>query len=146
MQLIIRSPSNSTEWEDYFYFRWQQLRAPWQQPVGSERDEFETVAYHAAVYIENRTICAIGRIHPVDDRFTQIRYMAVAELSQRQGIGTLVLHNLEQTARQWGVKTIRLNARENAKSFYLKLGYQYTGPAETLFNVIRHVAMEKQLD
>ena len=36
----IRSPQTLEEWKDYFHLRWQILRDPLQQPVGSERDEY----------------------------------------------------------------------------------------------------------
>ena len=38
-KMIIRSPSQTSEYNAYYSLRWQVLRAPWKQAKGSEKDE-----------------------------------------------------------------------------------------------------------
>ena len=41
---MIRAQSSQDEWDAYFRLRWECLREPWGQPLGSERDELEEQA------------------------------------------------------------------------------------------------------
>jgi GNAT superfamily N-acetyltransferase len=143
LQPEIRSPVTAAEWQAYYAFRWQWLRAPWQQPPGSERDQLEDTALHAMALLEDAALCGVGRLHRLDPATAQIRYMAVAPDFQGRGIGRALLAWLETRARQDGVTTIRLAAREPSVGFYHRLGYRDCGAAHTLFGSIRHRWMEK---
>ena len=145
-KLILKSPQVEQEWQDYFDLRWRILRAPWQQPRGSEQDEYEDSAYHVMASDQQRqVIVAIGRIHQLDDHSAQIRYMATAESARGRGIGALVLRELEQQACHWGTTHILLNAREQAVTFYQRHGYRVIAQAEMLFGEIAHLRMQKIL-
>ena len=52
----LRSPATPDEWQRYYHLRWQILRAPWQQPPGSERDDLEAQAYHLMLLTEQGDI------------------------------------------------------------------------------------------
>jgi N-acetylglutamate synthase-like GNAT family acetyltransferase len=143
--LNLRPPESEQEWEAYFKLRWQILRAPWNQPPGSEKDELETSAWHFAAFIDNHKLIATGRLHKTNKTDGQIRYMAVSETYQSQGIGCQILKALESQARQEGLNKILLNARESAVGFYQKQGYQVAGREHTLFGSIHHFRMEKSL-
>jgi N-acetylglutamate synthase-like GNAT family acetyltransferase len=88
---------------------------------------------------------AVGRILFKSPTEAQIRSMATEEAFRGQGLGRRIMEYLEQAARDEGVTTIFLNARESVVPFYAKLGYEITGPGPTLFDCIRHKAMRKQL-
>ncbi len=122
------------------------MRAPWQQAKGSERDELDQDprTVHLMGVSNQGEICAVGRIHPEPD-YAQIRYMAVNDTQQRQGMGSALLHALEQQAPAMGHQRIFLNARENYLPFYIKNGYQDIGASYTLFDAIPHRKMQKQL-
>jgi len=143
--LNLRPPESEQEWEAYFELRWQILRAPWNQPQGSEKDELETSAWHVAAFIDNHKLIATGRLHKINKTDGQIRYMAISEAYQSQGIGCLILNALESQARQEGLNKIVLNARESAVDFYQKLDYRVSGREQTLFESIHHFRMEKSL-
>ena len=143
--LSIRSPQKDDEWQQYYQLRWQLLRAPWQQPEGSEKDSLEDNAIHRAI-ITGEKIIAVGRAHFLDKTTAQFRYMAVDTDYQQQGFGSKLLLALEQAANSAGAKTIYLNARENALEFYQKRDYIILEPAETLFDAIKHFKMQKSLD
>lgn len=142
----IREPATAAEWETYFDLRWRVLRAPWQQPRGSERDAQDPTASHCLIQDNDKHAIAIGRLHINSPAEAQIRFMAVAPDHQGQGLGRTVLAELERRARQAGVSRIVLNARDSALAFYRKYGFQVVGPAHSLFGSIAHTRMEKQID
>lgn len=133
------------EYRTAYEVRWEVLRKHWNQPKGSETDDLESSAY-TIIAIENGITCATGRLQALDVHTGQIRYMAVSQNKQGNGLGTKVLLALEAKAIELGMKNIVLNARENAINFYLQNGYRITGDAETLYGVIRHLRMEKKLN
>ncbi len=145
MSLTLRSPETNSEWEAYYHFRWQQLRKPWQQPPGSEKDELEDAAWHVFIVSNTGSIHGCGRLHRLDIQTGQIRFMAVSPGYQAQGLGKKILQELESIAQAQGMKKIILHARENAMGFYTHLGYTVTEPSHNLFGRIPHMKMEKQL-
>lgn len=138
-------PGSDAEFERYFELRWQLLRAPWQQPRGSERDDFEVDACHLQALDPSGEVIGIGRVHRIDDNRGQIRYMAVIEAWQGRGVGAALLQALEQQARDWGLAEIRLHAREGALGFYAQHGYETIAPSHTLYGSIPHTLMRKPL-
>jgi len=139
-----REPQTAKEWLAYYDLRWRVLRAPWQQPKGSEKDELEDTAIHRMI-VDNNMVIAIGRLHFIDDGTAQIRYMAVDADYEKQGLGKQILFSLEQTAKQQQINKILLHARENATGFYEKHGYTCIKPSHTLYGEIKHFLMEKNL-
>ncbi len=140
------APQTEQEWESYFEIRWQILRAPLQQPRGSEKDEYEQHAWHRMVKDDNGNVVGVARMHLVSTEESQIRYMAVVEEHRRKGLATMMLESLEAIARQESVDRVILNARTSATNFYENLGYQVTGDAPEIFGSIPHVQMCKPLD
>jgi GNAT superfamily N-acetyltransferase len=142
MQIV--TPHSKQDWHAYYDLRWQLLRAPWQQPKGSEQDELEQSAYHAMAKTDDGETVGVGRIHSIAPKEWQIRYMAVHNAHRGKGIGSMLLECLESYALTHGAKRITLNARESAVYFYLHHHYQITGNAPTLFDVIKHKCMQKE--
>ena len=145
MNFEIRSPATKSEFESYYDLRWQILRAPWQQPKGSEVDELESQSIHRMVVDEQGDVLAVGRLHKADQHSSQIRYMAVAEKAQGMGLGKQVLNALVDVAKQQGVTEIQLNAREQALTFYEKLGFENLGKGHLLYGEIQHYSMRISL-
>jgi GNAT superfamily N-acetyltransferase len=140
----IQPPQKEQEWQAYFDLRFRVLRLPWKQPRGSERDELEEVAMHAALWL-NKELIAVGRAHWQEKEIAQVRYMAVEPAHQGKGYGAYILHYLEAKVKIDGGKTVRLNARENALRFYENNGYKIIGAGANLYGVIPHFKMEKHL-
>ena len=141
----LRQPCGSNEWERYFDLRWRVLRAPWNQPRGSERDDREDTSVHVALWTDDGTPVAIGRVHLNSPAEAQVRYMAVEPGREGFGYGARVLAGLETAARDLGAIEIVLNARESAQRFYERHGYTVVGPAATMFGDVAHVRMSKNL-
>lgn len=143
--ITLQTPQTDNDWQNYFELRWKILRAPWQQPPGSERDELEENSFHIMAITQTDQTVGVARIHQIDLLTAQIRYMAVLDSLQGTGIGSLMLARLEKQAQDWKTKTIFLNARDSALEFYLKKGYIKLAAAQTLYDRIPHTKMEKQL-
>lgn len=145
MKYTFKPPETEQDWHDYYQLRWQILRQPWQQPRGSEKDEFETNAFHLMASDHNDAIVGVGRIHKNSDIQSQVRYMAVLPEHQGKRIGKHILTRLEQKARDWGCHEIILNARSTCVAFYQKQNYQIIGEDDTMFGSIEHKRMRKSL-
>ncbi|OUR60169.1 GNAT family N-acetyltransferase [Colwellia sp. 39_35_sub15_T18] len=148
----LRSPKNAEEFAQYYQLRWQILRKPWQQALGSEQDEREQQSIHRMIIDDKGKVLAVGRLEQRAEQQGQIRYMAVCETAQGQGLGQQIIAELELQASKLGMTEIVLNAREDALGFYQKLGYQQQLNAQQqnvshiLFNEITHYSMTKKLN
>ena len=144
--IIVRSPNTEQEWCDYYLLRWQILRKPWSQPLGSERDEHENSSYHLLAIDKNKTVIGVGRIHKINDFTAQIRYMAVSDLHRHTGIGSNLLVALENKATNWSCNEIVLNARNSCQRFYQKHAYLIVEAGPTLYGSITHTKMKKNIN
>ncbi len=140
----IRTPQNQQEWDAYYDLRYRILRAPWNQPRGSERNEQDAIAIHLACF-ENNQILGVARLDTESEDFAQVRFMAVDDTAQGKGIGKKIMLAAEQNARLLGYNLVMLQARENAIPFYLSLGYTQKEKTHLLFGEIQHWRMEKVL-
>lgn len=140
--ILFTRPKTSEEFEAYFAFRWEQLRAPLGYPRGSERDQHEAGAFHAMALNMDHTVIGIGRIHLEHSTTARIRFMAVAPKYHRLGIGGFLLSMLEQYAKNQGASIIWLNARSDVQGFYTMNGYRALNEVKTDLP-IGHFRMEK---
>ncbi len=141
---FIRPPESKEEWKNYFIFRWELLRKPLGMSKESLEDDLEDSSYHLMGIDDENNVIASGRVHFNDNNQAQIRYMAVKDSYKRKGIGSEIVTKLEDYASSKGAKKMVLNARENALSFYLSLGYSEKGPYQSDTG-IPHSKMEKDL-
>jgi len=141
---FIRPPESKEEWKNYFIFRWELLRKPLGMSKESLEDDLEDSSYHLMGVDDENNVIASGRVHFNDNNQAQIRYMAVKDSYKRKGIGSEIVTKLEDYASSKGAKKMVLNARENALSFYLSLGYSEKGPYQSDTG-IPHSKMEKDL-
>ena len=142
----IIEPKSSEEFRKYYNLRYEILRKPWGQPIGSERDEKEETSIHRMI-IDEKTgkVLAVGRLqfNSIDE--AQIRYMAVLDDFQGQGLGSQIISTMEDVAQRNGNKWMILSARENALQFYNNNGYVIVKKTHLLFNKIQHWLMRKEL-
>lgn len=146
MRFNIKQPETKEELKQYFHLRWLILRAPWNQPEGSEIDSIEDECFHImATDIDNKVI-AVARLQFNSKEEAQIRYMAVDETFERNGIGRRLMAAMEQRAKESAHKKIVLDAREPAVDFYKKVGYSIVKKSYLLFDTIQHYQMIKTLN
>ena len=141
---FIKPPKSKEEWKNYFIFRWELLRKPLGMSKESLKDDIEDSSYHLMGINDANNIIASGRVHFNNKKEAQIRYMAVKDSYKRRGIGSEIVIKLEDYASSKGAIRMVLNARENALSFYLSLGYIEKGPYQSDTG-IPHSKMEKNL-
>lgn len=141
---LLKSPENKDEWERYLLFRWEMLRKPLGMSMDSLADSIEKESFHLMGIDEDGNVIASGRVHFNTSDEAQIRYMAVDDNFKRQGIGSEIVTELERYALSKRAVTITLNARENAISFYLSLGYSEVCPYQSDTG-IPHKTMKKDL-
>ena len=141
---FIKPPESKKEWQNYFIFRWELLRKPLGMSKESLEDDIEDSSYHLMGINDENDVIASGRVHFNDKKEAQIRYMAVKDNYKRKGIGSEIVIKLEDYASSKGAIRMVLNARENALSFYLSLGYIEKGPYQSDTG-IPHSRMEKNL-
>ena len=141
----ITSPSNSYEFEKYYYFRWEYLRKDLNQKLGTERDNTENISIHRMIKNNNDEIIGIGRLHKISLDIYQVRYFAVHKNYRRIGLGTYLMKDLEKIAVKNKSSYITLNARENAINFYKKLDYKVLKKTFLLYKKIQHYEMRKKI-
>ena len=144
MGIEIRSPKTDKEWIEYYDLRYRVLREPWNQPIGSERNEGDASEQHFALYSDLNLI-AVGRLDQCEEKKRQIRFMAVEKNEQGLGYGKFLMLEMEKYCSNHKVNEIILHARESAIPFYEKLSYQLHEPSYKLFGEIQHYLMSKKL-
>lgn len=141
-EIEFRAPKNSNELKEYDLFRWNLLRKPIGKSIESLKDKYDSWAFHL-IGIKQGKIVACGRLHFNNLNEAQIRYMAVDNSLQKQGIGKNILVLLEEKAKKKNAKKIILNARNHAVTFYKKSGYSVLGKYTGSDTEIPHTSMEK---
>lgn len=144
MKIEIRSPKTTSEWTDYFDLRYRILRAPLNQPLGSEKNDGDSTGIHFALY-ENEVLKAIARLDQAEKSISQVRFVAVDTDLQGKGYGKAIMLATEKAATERGDAKMILHARDYAVDFYLKLDYQIVEKSYLLFDVLQHYLMEKNL-
>ncbi|MBF7073843.1 YiiD C-terminal domain-containing protein [Glaciecola sp. MH2013] len=141
----IHTPQNQQELDDYFHFRWKWLREPWGYPLGSEKDEYESVSEHRVVLNASGDIVACGRVHLNTSEEAQIRHIAVSKEVQRKGLGEIILSALESVARDLGAERAVTNSREASIDFFLSCGFNIEKEAPDELGKLKRKHMFKQL-
>ncbi len=143
--LEIKSPQTDSDWKAYYALRFNVLREPWNQPLGSEVLTDEDQAIHA-IAVENKEVLGVARMHESAENQGQVRCVATATEAQGKGIGKAIMAYLEEKAIEKGWTEIVLEARENAVPFYQAIGYTIVAESYLLFGEIQHYRMKKALN
>lgn len=138
----IRSPHTEQEWESYYDLRYRILRAPLDQPRGSERNDGDATGIHLALFAEGQ-IRAIARLDVSAPGIAQVRFVAVDDQIQGKGYGRMIMQAAEDLSQKRGDTKMILHARDYAVDFYVKLDYQTVEKSYKLFDVLQHYLMEK---
>jgi predicted GNAT family N-acyltransferase len=139
----IRTPETTQEWDAYYALRYEVLRKPLEQPLGSERNEGDASGMHFALY-EDGILRAIARLDQAEPAIAQVRFVAVEQSIQGKGYGRMIMEAVEMASRQRGDVKMILHARDYAVEFYKKQDYTLLGESYKLFGVLQHYLMEKE--
>ena len=140
----IITPETDLEIDIYYQIRFEELRKPWNQPLGSEKDQIESQCIHRMILIDDNFI-GVARLQYNENKQGQIRYMAIKKEYQRQGFGRMLILDLEKIAKENGMHEIILQSRERAVKFYENLNYKIEKKTHLLFGDIQHFLMRKYL-
>ena len=133
----------SHEYEQTVALRNEILR----KPLGLSYDPAELAgekdSFHLALR-EGALLLACLVLKPLDERCIKMRQLAVRESSQGKGLGRELVNHAESFAKGRGYAEIVLHAREMARGFYQKLGYEAEGDSFTEVD-LPHLSMRKKL-
>ncbi len=125
--------------------RYEVLRKPWKQPIGSEKDANEDTSIHIMACNQTNIVLGVSRLQFNTPLEAQLRFMGVKENSQVLGIGKKLIAYAEEKAKKEGATKIILQAREIALDFYKKCGYTLVEKSFLMWDEIQHYLMEKKL-
>lgn len=133
----------SGEYEQTVALRHQVLR----KPLGLSYDPTELAgekdSFHLALGEEAELVACLV-LKPLDERFIKMRQLAVRQNAQGKGFGRALVNYAESFLKGRGYEEIVLHARETARGFYEKLGYEVEG--DPFIEVgLPHLFMRKQL-
>jgi len=147
--VIIRQPNNEEEYKGMYDLRWKVLRKPWNQLVGSEKDDREEESYPFVAILNNK-IVGTARLQENEiiegKKEGQIRYLAIDENHQKKKVGRDLIAFIEWYAKNKKIAFIKINARKTAKGFFEKQGYEVVSEGHLLFNEIEHFVMKKEFE
>lgn len=141
----VKQSNTPEQLEAIIKLRCKILRDPWNQPAETATDTLEQNSVNAFIEDKNGKVIACGRLQENENKIGQIRFMAVENEMQGKGLGKSILIFLEDKAKQMQLKSIELQARENAVEFYKSCGYSIKEKTFLLWGQIQHYLMEKSL-
>lgn len=141
----IIEPKTVREFEEYYHLRWEVLRAPWNKPQGSEKDDLEHESIHAMAIDDSGGAVGVVRLNFTGQQQGQIRYMGVKADFAGKGIGSRLLGYIEKKAQMAGIASVFLHSRENAVAFYKKNGYAIIEKSYLMWGEIQHYLMKKSI-
>ena len=133
----------SGEYEQTVALRDEVLR----KPLGLSYDPVELAgekeSFHLALREGNELVACLV-LKPLDERCIKMRQLAVRQNAQGKGFGRELVNYAESFLKGRGYEEIVLHARETARGFYEKLGYEVEG--DPFIEVgLPHLFMRKQL-
>tara|TARA_B100000579_G_scaffold159439_1_gene129592 strand:- start:161 stop:586 length:426 start_codon:yes stop_codon:yes gene_type:complete len=133
----------SGEYEGTVALRDEVLR----KPLGLSYDPAELAGEKDSFHLASREgaeLVACLVLKPLDERCIKMRQLAVRENAQGKGFGRELVNYAHSFAKGRGFAEIFLHARETARGFYEKLGYEAEGNPFTEVG-LPHLAMRKKL-
>ncbi|WP_453990396.1 GNAT family N-acetyltransferase [Bacillus nitroreducens] len=111
-------------------------------PLEEEIDQFEDEATHIVLYDDNEPVGA-GRFRVLDG-YGKVERICVLASHRKKGAGNIIMHKMEEIAKERGISKLKLNAQTQAENFYKKLGYE-TVSGIFMDAGIPHVTMIKEM-
>lgn len=149
----VRVAAGDDERARAFELRYRELRAPWGQARGSERDEADEIPERYLGVVTFVAVAADGRVlgtgrvqrNRESPDEAQCRYLAVDPAERGRGVATALVRARVELARAWGVALVWCNARPTSRGIYERADFVSAGPGPTLFGTIEQTRMELRL-
>jgi len=127
-----------------YYVRIQGMARKHQIPLNKEFDEHDTPSTKYIIAVDDYLPVATCRLYPLDEERMMLSRIVVIPEYRHQGLGTLMVAEAEQWAKELGYRFTILESRDNKTAFYERLGYSgdYSQKIEGTFVCYR---MEKEL-
>ena len=106
-----------------YYVRIQAMARKHQIPLHVEFDEHDTPDCKYIVAVDDYLPIATCRLYPEDDDRMMLGRIVVLPEYRHQGIGTLVVREAEEWARELGFTKAVVESRDNKIPFYEPMGY-----------------------
>jgi len=127
-----------------YYVRIQGMARKHHITLEAEFDEHDTPTTQYIVAIEDYLPVATCRLYPLDSERMMLSRIVVLQEYRHQGLGTRVVQEAEEWARQQGFRSVVLESREEKVAFYERMGYR-ADPAKVTEGTFRCIEMERQL-
>ncbi len=138
----VRIVTNNKEQDDAYTIRKVVFVEEQNVPLEEEIDQFEDEATHVVLYDNNEPVGA-GRFRVLDE-YGKVERICVLASHRKKGAGNVIMHKMEDIAKERGISKLKLNAQTQAENFYRKLGYETTSGL-FMDAGIPHVTMIKEL-
>ncbi|MBO6079128.1 MAG: GNAT family N-acetyltransferase [Bacteroidaceae bacterium] len=106
-----------------YYVRIQAMARKHHITLDAEFDEHDTPQTKYIVIVDDYLPIATCRLYAIDEAHINLGRVVVLPEYRGQGLGSLVVREAENWARELGFKTAVLDSRDNKVPFYEKLGY-----------------------
>ena len=141
---IIRA-TKTAEQAGAYYVRIQAMARKHQIPLLVEFDAHDTPDTKYIVIVDDYLPVATCRLYAIDEESVMLGRIVVLPEYRGQGIGTLVVKEAEQWARELGFKTAVLESRDNKVHFYETMGYVADYTQKIVGETFMCYRLEKQL-
>lgn len=128
-----------------YYVRIQAMAKKHHITLREEFDEHDGPETKYIVLLDDDFPVATARLYPLDDTRMVIGRVVVLPEYRHRGLGTRVVRECEDWARELGFAKAVLDSRDNKTEFYHKLGYRETGEEVPFDGTFHCVRMEKTI-
>ena len=128
-----------------YYVRIQAMAKKHHITLREEFDEHDGPETKYIVLLDDDVPVATARLYPLDDTRMVIGRVVVLPECRHRGLGTQVVRECEDWARELGFAKAVLDSRDNKTEFYHKLGYRETGEEVPFDGTFHCVRMEKTI-
>lgn len=126
-----------------YYVRIRAMAAKHHISLEEEIDEHDWTDARHILILDDILPVATGRMLPGSEGTAQFGRIVVLPEYRHQGLGSLVIRELEAWAKELGYRNVFVEARSNKVDFYRQLGY--AGDREIFSPPFHCVHMEKEL-
>ena len=141
---IIRA-TNTAHQAAAYYVRIQAMARKHHIPLDVEFDQHDTPETKYIVAVDDFLPVATCRLYPLDSEKIMLGRIVVLPEYRHQGLGTMVVKEAENWAKELGYKIAVLESRENKIPFYEQIGYSADLSQKIVGDTFICYRMEKSL-